>query len=109
MPLLRVEVTGGCVEWLIRSAYSVEMLFISLSGISVFAYALAQCELVPGYDFSFWLRMELEEPGSRMSAPPSELCVFRLRVSILPFLLYTGFVVDKGVSFPSCERFYSTT
>jgi hypothetical protein len=52
--------------------------------------------------------MELEEPGSRMSAPPSELCVFRLRVSILLFFLYAGFVADRDVSFPSRERVYST-
>jgi len=68
MPLLRVEVTDGCVERLIRCEYSAVLLFTPLSGISVFAYALAQCELVPGGDFSFWLRMELEEPGSRMMA-----------------------------------------
>jgi hypothetical protein len=53
MPLLRVEVTDGCVERLIRCEYSAVLLFTPLSGISVFAYALAQCELVPGGDFSF--------------------------------------------------------
>jgi len=107
MPRLRVEVTDGCAEPLIRCEYSVALLFTRLSGISVFCIRLSAMRIGAGRQFLVLTSDEIGRTWLRDVGPPRELYVFRLRVSILRFSLATGFAADRDVSFPNCERLYS--